>query len=185
MVTVFLDWDRYWDRFLVMKNPWGVIIVRNSLLKILVGVSVFGFMGCESRMPRIGDTYPGEMAVLSKFPLPIRIVDCEGLGSAQPGGIVTVHQSGDNYPQKISSYPRLKFFPSSFTIRWRSAARAEDLVGSETRDTDLTQRIDLPQNLKGTKARLLFVLDDKGVWSVSCASEEDWEKPYVIKDSQK
>ena len=124
------------------------------------------------------NTYPGEMAVLSNFGLPIRIVDCQGLGSAQPGGIIVVKRTNDGYPQSRYAYPRLKSLPESVVIRWRSASQAEELTSAELRETDFQQRVALPANLKGTDGLLLFILDESNTWSCELRSASDPLEPY-------
>ena len=118
------------------------------------------------------------MAILSKYHLPVRVVDCHGLGNAQPGGIIIASRTHDNFPQKQFSYPRLKSIPKSVTIRWRTATQVDELSSAELRETDYQQKIDLPRKLIGVDAMLLFILDEHNSWTCELRNPNDPSKPY-------
>ena len=153
-------------------------VYRIALLCTL-GCTVSCFQVTFGDKMRFEDTYPGDMGILSMYKQPIYVVDCEGLGGAQPDGLIIARAKPEQSPQASYYFPRLDHLPSEFTIRWRTAATSEELRGTESRPDDFTQRVAFPKGIKGAKAQILFILDENNVWSCELRDEHDWTKPYV------
>lgn len=81
-----------------LKKPLAVL-----LLVLLFGCAI------QSDMFYVYEVY-------SDYPDPIRILDCEGLGEAQPSGIV--EPNDDEVPNTTMVFPRLGAMPTDFVIRW-------------------------------------------------------------------
>jgi hypothetical protein len=145
-------------------------VYRYWFYSITVLFYLFAMNGC-SRNPLTGElyqscSYPGEMGMTLRLKERARIVDCEGLGGAQPGGVLVPRKDGNPYPPAIMRYPRLDYLPKSFTIVWT--------VGDSKEQH--RQVVTFPKNAYGSPGRLLFILNEDNVWSCDLVDADDWRK---------
>jgi hypothetical protein len=108
------------------------------------------------------------MKVLNLLPEQIRIIECVGLGRAQPRGFIGAAFPADRktYPQATLKFPRLVSLPLAITIKWENRATQEEF----------SQLLSLPANAKGAVGTLLFVLDTSNVWTCKLVDEHDFQK---------
>lgn len=119
------------------------------------------------------DTYPGEMLIISRFETKGQIINCEGLGEAQPFGWLV--KTNSEWPNRVG-FPRLNHLPSRIVMRWKTS---NNLVPNQDDPSDVkyhSQIVEFPKNLKGRRGSLLFLLDENNHWSVSLRDEQDWKK---------
>ena len=126
----------------------------------LVASAVSLAMGCSFK-PSTANTYPCDFGVYSKFRQTIEIIECEGMGSVYPDGlIVPTHGPA---PTKTFFFPRQKRFPERIRIRWK--------IGTE----NFSQEIVFPQVEKGSEGMLCLELSQDNVWNLI------FEKETVLK----
>jgi len=111
------------------------------------------FVFCTTSCTRLEEqlTYTNTFAVYSEQSDTIEILNCDGLGGAQPSGI-TVPSSKS--PSSICRFPRQRKLPDEFTIRWRNMRTEEEFQ----------QEMTFPRLPQGGLGRIKCLLDKENVW---------------------
>lgn len=137
----------------------------NKIIPYLQIVIFLLFVGCGNH-ENLADTFPGDMHVISMYSSDIRILNCQGLGRAQPSGIISKPGPGPAEPRATWRFPRLKTLPREIDIEW------VDLENEEK----FTQHLQLPSNAKGSIGELLFTLHEDNSWTCELVDPNDWTK---------
>lgn len=105
-------------------------------------------LGCSEH----AKTYPCILEVYSEQEETIRILDCKGLGVAQPSGIIVTSRDGG--PTATYLFPRLKQLPNSFVIIWKKS----------NSDEEFSQRMQFPAIPKGSDGVIECRLGKDNIW---------------------
>ncbi len=133
---------------------------------ILLLSLIAAFIGCDLE-PSPARTYPCTFGVYSRFKETVRIIDCEGLGSVYPGGII-VPTSGPA-PTATFNFPRQKSFPARFLIRWKLGTES---ANSDSESQKFSQEVVFPKVEKGSEGMLRLELSEDNVWNLTFVKEE-------------